>query len=78
MLLDWHPTISDRRWFSSAADCSRIEAIPSVTSTLFNLSQDAELLEVVGVTLSEEGVKSHPGQPLVVDGEIRELERDLE
>jgi hypothetical protein len=78
-LLDWQPTISDRRWFSSAADCSRIEAIPSVTSTLFNLSQDAELLlEVVGVTLSEEGVKSHPGQPLVVDGEIRDLERDLE
>lgn len=56
-----------------------MEAIPSVTSTLFNLSQDAELLlEVVGVTLSEEGVKSHPGQPLVVDGEIRDLERELE
>lgn len=78
-LLDWQPTISDRRWFSSAADCSRMEAIPSVTSTLFNLSQDAELLlEVVGVTLSEEGFKSHPGQPLVVDGEIRDLERELE
>jgi hypothetical protein len=56
-----------------------MEAIPSVTSTLFNLSQDAELLlEVVGVTLSEEGFKSHPGQPLVVDGEIRDLERELE
>ena len=52
-----------------------------MTSTLFNLSQDAELLEVVvvvGVTLSEDGVKSHPGQPLVVDGETRDLERDLE
>ena len=53
-----------------------------MTSTLFNLNQDAdELLEVVaavGVTLSEDGFKSHPGQPLVVDGETRDLERDLE
>lgn len=52
-----------------------MEAIPSVTSTLFNLSQEAGLLLA---TLSEDGFRSHPGQPFVVDEETRGLERDLE
>lgn len=52
-----------------------MEAIPSVTSTLFNLSHEAGLLLVLA-TLSDGG--SHPGQPFDVDEETLGLDRDLE
>lgn len=50
--------------------------MPSVTSTLFNLSQEAELLLAQATMSEDDGAISRAGQPFAVASLV--LERDLE